>query len=515
MVLPLMFACVPTPEPAEEGLGEVRDSIVGGTPTDIEAHPWQVFLQSRFGGGSFCGGAILESRWILTAAHCLEGTRTSDIEVVAGVSRQRDARQGQVRRVRQRTIFPGYRDPSFGRDVALLELDRPLDLSTPRARAIAPLSPSEADLAAPGTSAVVTGWGSVRSGGPSPDRLQAVAVPIVSNAEADRAYFDVRITNDMIGAGRLGAGGADSCQGDSGGPLTVAGPNGRRLVGIVSWGYGCGDRRFPGMYARVSAYYDWIRDRVPLPTATPPANPTPSCTAQASTSGLPIDIPDNNPNGVRLEARFPSSGTADTLAIDLDIEHTYRGDLVVTLESPRGEQIVLSNRAGDGADDLRLRGTIPALAGTSLSGTWRLVVQDLAAQDTGAIRGWSLSAETACSTSTGPWRASGQPNLPTANEREVCDTLQVSQDGDAADARLSLNGEHTWRAALRATLRHNNQTLEVFGAGRLPREAGSFSVDAQAIRGFQGAARGPWTLCITDTDAFDDVGVLRSWSVGE
>jgi hypothetical protein len=109
----------------------------------------------------------------------------------------------------------------------------------------------------------VSGWGTLSSGGSSPDRLQYVEVPIITNAECQDAYRSENITDGMLCAGYLGQGGADSCQGDSGGPLVVDGNGELVQTGVVSWGYGCASASHPGVYARTSEYIDWIRGYVP------------------------------------------------------------------------------------------------------------------------------------------------------------------------------------------------------------------------------------------------------------
>jgi trypsin len=106
-----------------------------------------------------------------------------------------------------------------------------------------------------GHNAVVTGWGTLSSGSSSlPTQLQVVTVPIVSRAECNDAYAEYGgITENMICAGVTG-GGKDACQGDSGGPLVVDG----RLAGLVSWGVGCGEPSFPGVYSNVAALRNFV-----------------------------------------------------------------------------------------------------------------------------------------------------------------------------------------------------------------------------------------------------------------
>jgi trypsin len=107
---------------------------------------------------------------------------------------------------------------------------------------------------AAGSLAVVTGWGAPYSGGTIPSQLQAVNVDIISRTECDNAYADYGgITVNMICAAVPG-GGKDACQGDSGGPLVV----GVQLVGIVSWGVGCAEAEYPGVYSNVATIKDFI-----------------------------------------------------------------------------------------------------------------------------------------------------------------------------------------------------------------------------------------------------------------
>jgi V8-like Glu-specific endopeptidase len=113
----------------------------------------------------------------------------------------------------------------------------------------------------------------------------------------------------------------------------------------------------------------------------------------------------------------------------------------------------------------------------------------------------------------GPWSASGSPNMPTIDNGSACTKLTVTGTGNAADVKVDLAGHHDWRSILSATLAHGSQTNAVFATGTFPRGAGDFSVTAKPISGFSGSAAGEWTLCIVDTDAFNDTGVLKTWSV--
>ncbi len=238
---------------------EKEQSIVGGVSTTIAQHPWQVSLQ--FGSSHFCGGSIIAADWVLTAQHCIDGTSAGSLTVEAGATRLSDT--GQRVGVAEIIRFPGYTDPSNGRDVALLRLASPFTFNSN----VAPIrTATAADAAAGltngGVTATVTGWGTLQSGGSSPNTLQEVDVPLVSQSQVQAAYSQEIITSDQLGAGILGVGGKDACQGDSGGPLTVFDGSQNVLVGVVSWGYGCADPQFPGLYARVSSFESFIADNV-------------------------------------------------------------------------------------------------------------------------------------------------------------------------------------------------------------------------------------------------------------
>lgn len=258
-----LSACAPEPA-GEDELDDVaetgHDEIVGGTTTTIEQRPWQISLQTS-GGSHFCGGTIIGESWVVTANHCVAGESASGLRVVAAAT-NRNGSGGQIRSVSQIIRYSGYVTPEQGKDIALLKLSSPLDLTDPGAHAVpyATAATEANGRTAAGIMATVSGWGTLSSGSNSlPSNLQTVDIPIVSNAAADQAYPE-SITADQLSAGIIGVGGKDSCQGDSGGPLVV--PNGQGgfvLAGVVSWGYGCADAQYPGMYSRVSSFASWIQ----------------------------------------------------------------------------------------------------------------------------------------------------------------------------------------------------------------------------------------------------------------
>ncbi|WP_086048003.1 trypsin-like serine protease [Hugenholtzia roseola] len=242
--------------------------IVGGRDAQAAEVPWQVALVGNGASNNyqaqFCGGTIIDPIWVLTAAHCLEGTNPQDIKIVAGVvSLTQDS--GQERTVTQIIIHPNYNAATSENDIALLRLSSPLDLTDPNVMAVRYATPadSNAGLTDAGVMATISGWGNQSSTGQvSTPILQVAEVPIVSNQDANIAYQGA-ITEVMLAAGFLEEGGVDSCQGDSGGPLVVEDGAGNWIVaGVVSFGEGCALPDFPGIYARVSMFANWIAENL-------------------------------------------------------------------------------------------------------------------------------------------------------------------------------------------------------------------------------------------------------------
>ena len=246
------LACAVEDGDGEEAVDFDDDRIVGGVNTNISTVPWQISLQTT-GGSHFCGGSIIDDEWILTAAHCVHGSSAASMRIEAGITLL--SANGQVRNVAQIYVAPGYDgNPAHGHDAALLRLSSPLTLGA-NVAVVELATNADATYFAPGDTGLVSGWGTLSSGGSSPNNLQSVNVPIISNAQAAAAYGAGSVTFDQLAAG---VGGVDACQGDSGGPFVVTSPSGPLLAGVVSWGIGCADANHPGMYARVESFTSWI-----------------------------------------------------------------------------------------------------------------------------------------------------------------------------------------------------------------------------------------------------------------
>ncbi|MFP2907125.1 trypsin-like serine protease [Pyxidicoccus sp. 3LFB2] len=249
--------------PPQEHVPSSAQQIVNGTDTTIAANPWQVQIWNPvLAKAAFaCGGSILNEHWVLTAQHCVRDPRGNLITpryVVAGsTSTINPDATTQVAAVDQVIPYPGFVDTSQGKDVALLRLTAPLDLRGPYVKAIPLATPVDASsrVTTPGVVARTTGWGWRSVDSPGSTTLQTTDLILQSHSATQAAYPEYVITDDQLGASALGTG---TCDGDSGGPLTVPSGDTRVLAGVTSWGKGCGDSRYPSMFARVSFFEPWI-----------------------------------------------------------------------------------------------------------------------------------------------------------------------------------------------------------------------------------------------------------------
>ncbi|KAL3805445.1 hypothetical protein ACHAW5_009451 [Stephanodiscus triporus] len=236
--------------------------IVGGVEAQEGRYPYVVSITSD-GSVHLCGGSLIAKDTVLTAAHNLGGTI---IVKIGGY----EIAQGEGILVTSQVAHPSYDSSTNENDFALLFLEdsTTLDISLPQLN-------NNGDFPLPGSTTHVMGWG-VMDDGDVADVLMRVDLGVISNEDCDNAElgddnYNGQIYDDMICT--ESDGGQDACYGDSGGPLIVRddnGPDGDVVVGVVSWGIGCGI--MPGVFARVSSGYDWIQATVCETSNDPPGS---------------------------------------------------------------------------------------------------------------------------------------------------------------------------------------------------------------------------------------------------
>lgn len=176
----------------------------------------------------------------------------SSLKVRVGSSQKRSG--GST--VNVKTVFRHKDYKGFDYDFSILELSETLNF-TKQVNEIA--LPNEDTIVKDGALCLVSGWGNTQNSSQSSEKLRAAYVPVANQDYCNKQYQG-QVTPRMICAG-FEEGGKDSCQGDSGGPLL--GFNEKSgdpfLVGVVSWGRGCAQAKYPGVYGRVSSVVTWIK----------------------------------------------------------------------------------------------------------------------------------------------------------------------------------------------------------------------------------------------------------------
>ncbi|XP_067212905.1 protein masquerade isoform X2 [Linepithema humile] len=236
--------------------------VVGGEDADANEWCWQVALINSL-NQYLCGGALIGTQWVLTAAHCVTNiVRSGDaIYVRVGdhdLTRKYGSPGAQTLRVATTYIHHNHNSQTLDNDIALLKLHGQAELKD---GVCLVCLPARGVSHTAGKRCTVTGYGYMGEAGPIPLRVREAEIPIVSDAECIRKVNAVTEKIFILPASSFCAGGEqgnDACQGDGGGPLVCQDDGFYELAGLVSWGFGCGRQNVPGVYVKVSSYIGWI-----------------------------------------------------------------------------------------------------------------------------------------------------------------------------------------------------------------------------------------------------------------
>ncbi|KAJ7320600.1 hypothetical protein JRQ81_020111 [Phrynocephalus forsythii] len=235
--------------------------IVGGNASLPQQWPWQASLQ--FQGYHLCGGSIITSWWILTAAHCVYDLYLPNAwSVHVGfVILEENAVNPYV--VDKIIYHNNYKPKTMKNDIALIKLANPLALNG----LVEPIClPNFGEHFPEGKMCWISGWGAnltfVLKPGDTSETMNYAGVPLISNKVCNhREVYGGIVAASMLCAGYL-KGGIDTCQGDSGGPLVCEDLNTWKLVGTTSFGMGCAEENKPGVYSRITSFLDWIHEQM-------------------------------------------------------------------------------------------------------------------------------------------------------------------------------------------------------------------------------------------------------------
>jgi len=232
--------------------------IKGGINAQKNEWPWIAGIYKS--NKQFCGGSLIDSTHILTAAHCVDHMTSSDIPdllVKLGdhdINTSSETKTTDVK-VAQIIKHKDFSQRTLHNDVAILRLSEPVEFR----KNVRPVCMKSGGASVrKDTLATVVGWGLMSDVGPRPPSLQEITFKVWSNSECSNIYGSMApggITDHMLCAGQQGQ---DSCMGDSGGPMVTLSGDQYEQIGIVSWGIACGKRKFPGVYTRVGKMRGWI-----------------------------------------------------------------------------------------------------------------------------------------------------------------------------------------------------------------------------------------------------------------
>ncbi|XP_068220837.1 trypsin-1-like isoform X3 [Palaemon carinicauda] len=242
------------------GIQNREGRVVGGRVAQRNQYPWLVSLNYR--GKLYCGASLVNDRFLVTAAHCIKRVNKIRVEIVLGNHNKSDDSEfsRQTRKVKDWWSHDQFDRKTFYNDIGVIELDEPVDFD----RNVRPVCLPTENITYTGENGLVTGWGRLSEDGEASDVVRYIRIPIMSNEQCRRQRYRYEEIADTMMCAGFEEGKIDACQGDSGGPLLLEKPNGNQidLIGVVSWGQGCGRAGYPGVYTRIQSYRDFIDSKI-------------------------------------------------------------------------------------------------------------------------------------------------------------------------------------------------------------------------------------------------------------
>ncbi|XP_072933107.1 venom protease-like isoform X2 [Epargyreus clarus] len=262
------------PEPPVCGVSNASFSrVVGGIKAKLGDFPWMALLgyKNKRDGSTrwLCGGSLVTSRHVMTAAHCIHNHETDLYVVRLGeldLAREDEGATPVDVIIKSKMKHENYDSKGFTNDIGILLLERDVQFTD----LIRPICiPKNSELRArsfENYNPIIAGWGDTEFHGPSASHLQVLQLPVVSNSHCAEVYapYKAQVIDKRVLCAGYKDGGRDACQGDSGGPLMQPIWNSETFttffyqIGVVSFGKRCAEAGFPGVYTRVTEFIPWM-----------------------------------------------------------------------------------------------------------------------------------------------------------------------------------------------------------------------------------------------------------------
>ncbi|KAF2881989.1 hypothetical protein ILUMI_24170 [Ignelater luminosus] len=261
------------------GIQEV-ERIYGGQEAGIGEFPWLVLLKSGRINGFNCGGALINSRYVLTAAHCVtDGANIVSVRLGEHNTKTEKDCDGDTPgleycsdppidvEVEEITFHEDFNMDNLFGDIALIRLNTVVNYTDFIKPVCLPISSELQNKVFSEETVTVAGWGKTQTTTRINEKKLKVELPVKSNDYCVTFYrqLGIQVTGSQICAG--GERGKSSCNGDSGGPLMYRDRKEEEenwvTVGIVSFGLKkCADKNVPVVFTRVTEYLEWIVDNM-------------------------------------------------------------------------------------------------------------------------------------------------------------------------------------------------------------------------------------------------------------
>ncbi|XP_015786791.1 trypsin-1 [Tetranychus urticae] len=236
------------------GIEGIDTKVVNGREAIPNNYRWMAAISDLNLQNVFCGGTLINNRYIITAGHCFtEILDRSTIRIILGAHDLTKMENVTVYKADKVIVHEKYEPNSSHQrfDIALIKLNKNVTFTDK----IGPICLPPRNMRQSFDSLKISGWGSLGEGLETSTRLMEVVVKERPLAVCQKLLGSERVTVNHICAGDSKY---DSCSGDSGGPLMTKIRGRVYLVGIVSWGIECAHKNYPGVYTRVSSYGLWI-----------------------------------------------------------------------------------------------------------------------------------------------------------------------------------------------------------------------------------------------------------------